>query len=155
MIAAGEVRPEPDEVRSNRSKGPAPLDGRHDWARYMIRATCTECHGVELEGDQDTTDGPGTPDLIIAGGYSRDEFRRLLRTGEPTGGRTLALMADVAQGRFVHLTDREVDAIYDYLKARAERPQSARHPSSFPRSHAQMRARVGVRLDSRLRGDDG
>ena len=122
MIEAGEVRPEPEVVRSNRSKGPAPLDGRHDWARYMIRATCSECHGIELKGDQDPTDGPGTPDLIIAGGYSREEFRHLLRTGEPTGGRTLALMADVAQGRFVHLTDREADAIYDYLKARAERP---------------------------------
>jgi cytochrome c553 len=123
MIAAGEVRPEPDVVRSNRNKGPAALDGRHDWARYMIRATCTECHGIALEGHKDPTDGPGTPDLIIAGGYSRDEFRHLLRTGKPTGGRTLALMADVAQGRFVHLTDREVDAIYNYLKARAERPQ--------------------------------
>jgi hypothetical protein len=89
----------------------------------MIRATCTECHGIALEGQKDPTDGPGTPDLIIAGGYSREEFRHLLRTGEPTGGRTLALMADVAQGRFVHLTDREVDAIYDYLKARAEQPE--------------------------------
>lgn len=122
MIERGEVRPEPDEVRSNRSKGPPPLDGRHEWARYMVRATCTECHGIALEGKQEPTDGPGTPDLIIAGGYSRDEFRRLLRTGEPTGGRTLALMAEASQGRFAHLTDREVDAIYDYLKARAERP---------------------------------
>jgi cytochrome c553 len=122
LIQAGEVRPEPEMVRENRAKGPAALDGRHDWARYMIRATCTECHGIELKGDQDPADGPGSPDLVIAGGYSREEFRHLLRTGEPTGGRTLALMADVARGRFAHLTDREVDAIYDYLKARAEQP---------------------------------
>ena len=120
-VAAGRVRPEPEVVRANLRTGPPRLDGRHDWARYMIRATCSECHGLELTGYRG--DDGFSPDLIVAGGYTREQFRHLLRTGEPTGGRRLELMAQVARGRFAHLTDREVDAIYDYLLARANRPQ--------------------------------
>lgn len=122
MIEKGEVKPTPVWVRESRRLAPARLDGRHDWARYMIRATCSECHGMELKGDDPGEKG-GSPDLILASAYSRDEFRHLMRTGEPTGGRKLGLMADVAKGRFVHLTVREVDAIHAYLRARAEAPQ--------------------------------
>lgn len=35
----------------------------------------------------------------------------------------LRLMGEVARGRFAHLTDREVDAIHDYLVARARQAQ--------------------------------
>jgi cytochrome c553 len=122
MIETGEVKDTPTWVRETRNKAPARLDGRHEKARYMVRATCAECHGIELKGDP-----PGaeerSPNLVVASAYSREEFRHLLRTGEPTGGRKLGLMAEVAKGRFVHLTDGEVDAIYDYLKARAETPE--------------------------------
>ena len=123
LIARGEIRPASATARARVSTGPARLDGRHEWARYMIRATCSECHGLELTGNPATSEYPGPPDLIVVGGYSRDQFRHLLRTGEPVGGRRLTLMAEVARDRFVHLTEREVDAIYDYLIARANRPQ--------------------------------
>ena len=123
LIASGEVRPAPAVARDNRAKAPPRLDGRHDWARYMIRATCGECHGVELTGHEGTEDQPGPPDLIVAGAYTREQFRHLLRTGEAMGGRQLGLMADVARGRFAFLTEREADAIYDYLIARAQQPQ--------------------------------
>jgi hypothetical protein len=118
MIAAGELKPVPRQVREARGVESAPLDGRHDWARYMIRATSSECHGLDLTGQQADPARP-VPDLVVAGGYGREQFRHLLRTGEPVGGRRLGLMAEVARGRFVHLTGREVDAIYDYLAARA------------------------------------
>lgn len=121
MLAAGKIKPEPQYVREERGKGPAALDGSHEWARYMIRATCSECHGIELKGDQNPKDGSGPPDLSIVSAYSLDQFRHLLRTGEPVGGRKLKLMAEVSRGRFVHLSGREVDAIYSYLKARAGR----------------------------------
>ena len=121
MIEAGEIKPEPRFVREERYKGPVDVGGSHDNARYMIRATCAECHGIELKGDQDPKDGSGPPDLSIVSAYSLEQFRHLLRTGEPAGGRKLELMAEVSRGRFVHLTDTEVDAMYAYLKARAER----------------------------------
>jgi hypothetical protein len=35
----------------------------------------------------------------------------------------LVLMDVVARGRFAHLTDHEVDALYDYLVARANAAQ--------------------------------
>lgn len=117
-VASGQYRPAPELVRERREQSPTRLDGRHELARYITRATCGECHGVELKGEQ----WPGQsspPDLIVAGAYSRDEFRRLLRTGTPTGGRRLGLMGEVARSRFAHLTDVEVDSIYDYLLARA------------------------------------
>lgn len=87
----------------------------------MTRATCGECHGVTLAGLQRAR-GP-VPDLIVAAGYSREEFRHLMRTGEAPGGRRLRLMPEVARGRFAYLTPREVDAIHDYLIARAAAAQ--------------------------------
>jgi len=123
LIASGEVRPAPAVARENRAKAPPRLDGRHEWARYMIRATCGECHGLELTGQEGTADQPGPPDLIVAGGYTRAQFRHLLRTGEPVGGRQLGLMASVSRGRFAFLTDRELDAIYDYLILRTQQLQ--------------------------------
>lgn len=123
MIEAGQVKPSAQYVREEREQGPTALDGSHDWARYMVRATCAECHGMNLEGGPPPAPGAAArPDLVIAGAYSRDEFRQLLRTGAATGGRQLALMAEVARGRYAHLTDREIDAIHAYLVARAEQP---------------------------------
>jgi cytochrome c553 len=99
-VARGDFRPAPRLAREGLNVWPARLDGRHDLARYMTRATCGECHRLELRGDP-----PGTPDLVVAGAYTRDQFRHLMR--------------QVARGRFAHFTDGEVDAIYDYLVARA------------------------------------
>lgn len=124
LIETGEVKPAAQHVREERDREPPALDGSHGWARYMVRATCAECHGMDLEGEPSPEPGASVrPDLIIAGAYSRDAFRQLLRTGAATGGRQLALMAEVARGRYAHLTDREIDAIHAYLVARAAQPQ--------------------------------
>jgi mono/diheme cytochrome c family protein len=86
--------------------------------RYITSVTCEECHGSNLEGK-----GPGKPpNLIVAGGYTRDDFERLITRGIPTGNRKLKpAMTIVAQTRFSRLTPHERDALYAYLKARAER----------------------------------
>jgi hypothetical protein len=49
--------------------------------------------------------------------YTREDFRRLLRTGKAPGNRELSMMSGVARGRYRHFTDGEVDAVYDYLRA--------------------------------------
>ena len=123
LVEAGELKPEPELVRESRDSGPPPIGGDHGWARYMIRATCAECHGIDLSGDPNPTAESTAPPLSIVSAYSRPQFHHLLRTGEPVGGRTLGLMAEVAQSRFSRLTDAEVDAIYDYLSALAARPE--------------------------------
>ncbi len=90
----------------------------------MTRATCAECHGIDLSGDPNPTPESTAPALNIVSAYSRGDFHRLLRTGEPVGGRTLGLMGTVARSRFSRLSDAEVDAIYDYLAALAAQPEA-------------------------------
>ncbi len=80
---------------------------------YLARVICTECHGNTLAGDPT---GP-SPALTLAVGYSLEAFAHLLRTGEPSGGPPLKLMAETAKGRLHLLTDDEITAIYAYIKA--------------------------------------
>ncbi|MEO7635171.1 MAG: c-type cytochrome [Sphingomicrobium sp.] len=118
LIAAGKITTAAKSVVRDKNLGPPDLGAEHALGRYITRVTCAECHGPELKGN------PGdTPDLIAAGAYSRAEFERLITTGVPTGGRKLTLMAEVAKGRFSKLTSAERDALYAYLKARAEHTQ--------------------------------
>jgi cytochrome c553 len=119
LIAEGKLMPAFQFVEKTKREAPVYLGPNHDLGRYIARVTCAECHGPELEGLEGDT-----PDLIVAGGYSRDEFERLLTQGIPTGDRQLKeLMQDVAKNRFSRLTPHERDALYAYLKARAERTQ--------------------------------
>lgn len=122
LIAAGELKPAAEWVRLTKDKTPADLGPRYGLGRYITMVTCAECHGEQLNGDPHG--GPGAPpNLIVAGGYSRAEFEKLITQGVPTGNRKLReMMSGVAQTRFNHLTPHERDAIYAYLKARAEQP---------------------------------
>lgn len=81
--------------------------------RYLATTSCTECHGMDLEG----SDGPPetTPSLRIVASYSPDEFHTLMRTGTPRDGRDLRLMDDMSRKRFSHFTDEEIDALHIYL----------------------------------------
>lgn len=93
----------------------------HALGRYIVRATCTGCHGVDLEGGVIgavyVMSGPNL--LVTAPAYEREEFHRLLRTGVPVSGRNLGIMSAFGQLLYSSMTDAEVDAIYDYLRAAA------------------------------------
>ncbi|MEA3065677.1 MAG: hypothetical protein QOJ27_2129 [Sphingomonadales bacterium] len=118
-IAAGEYKPEARQVRETASRLPPDLGDGLALGRYITQVTCAECHGSTLEGAKD-----GPPDLVVAGSYSRAEFERLITQGVPTGNRALKpMMSGVAKFRYSHLTRHERDTLYDYLKARAVRPQ--------------------------------
>jgi len=118
-IASGHLKPAPVFVREERTKTPADLGPNYALGRYITMVTCAECHGPELKGDRDFT-----PNLVVAGVYSRAEFERFMTEGIPAGGRKLKhkLMAEVAKTRFSHLTVHERDELYAYLKARAQQP---------------------------------
>lgn len=120
-LAAGTYQPTSTLVLAHHGQGPVRFDAAHDQARYMVRATCGECHGVTLTGNIWPGAARNPPDLNVVGGYTREDFHRLMRTGVATGGRQVGLMSQVARNRFSHLTDREVNAIYDYLAVRARR----------------------------------
>jgi cytochrome c553 len=79
--------------------------------RYLATTICTECHGDDLRGGADDF----SPSLAIVAAYSLDDFRKLMRTGEPLGGRELDLMARVALSRFAHFSDSEISDLHAYL----------------------------------------
>jgi len=113
-LVLGEYDLEPELI--DHSAPPAAVDSADPaaWGAYLARTICTECHGLNLQGD-----GASTPNLAIVAGYTEPQFRHLMRTGEPIGGRVLGLMAEVARGRFVHLTDAEISALHQYLSGLA------------------------------------
>jgi len=83
--------------------------------RYLAMTVCTECHGEDLRGFPDES----IPTLAVVAGYSIEEFRKLMRKGEPIGGRTFNLMAEVAKSRFSHFSDPEIISLHAYLQTLA------------------------------------
>lgn len=117
-IAAGSWRSAPAYVAVEGRQSPPDAGPRHALARYMVRATCAECHGMTLAGGRPNPQAVPRPDIrLVVAGYERARFRRLLREGIAVGDRPLGLMGQVARGRYRHLTEAEIDAIYDYLHA--------------------------------------
>ena len=82
--------------------------------RYLALSICAECHGLDLKGSP----GMQTPALAVVQGYSAEAFSRFMRTGVAADGTEKGLMSEVARGRFVHLSDEEVGALYRYLSGR-------------------------------------
>ena len=122
MIASGELKTAKDTVLRDKPLAPVDLGQELALGRYIARVTCAECHGPKLEGNPAHKPGE-PPDLIVAGSYTRAEFETLMTKGMPPGGRKLKneLMSEVAVSRFTHFTPHERDALYAYLKARAEK----------------------------------
>ena len=120
LIAKGVIKPATVFVAEAKDVHPADLGPAHALGRYISSVTCAECHGPKLEGDPSGT----PPNLVVAGGYSRAEFETLMTKGQLPGGRKFKdpLMGEVARERFTHFTPHERDALYAYLKARAEQP---------------------------------
>jgi len=119
-IASGAYKPEQQLVRETAAQFPADLGPKYGLGRYITEVTCAECHGPTLEGNDPYSKAPN---LIVAGAYSTAEFERLMTSGIPTGNRKLRdMMAGVARLRFSHFTPHERDALYAYLKVRAEQP---------------------------------
>lgn len=120
-IESGEAKPAAALVRELHDTLPFDAGSEHALGRYITEVTCAECHGPKLEGHHDGS----TPNLIVAGGYTRAEFETLMTKGVPSGGRKFKnpLMGEVARSRFTHFTPHERDALYAYLKARAEKAE--------------------------------
>lgn len=83
-----------------------------EYGRYLAMTVCTECHGNDLRGGPDGF----SPSLAVVVAYSVEDFRKLMREGEPVGGRELDLMAEVARNRFSHFTNSEIKSLHAYLR---------------------------------------
>lgn len=102
---------EPVVPRALESPASLDLGPRYDGGRYLARLACGDCHGTDMTGSADA------PDLSAVGHYSRGDFFALLHGGRAADGRRLK---DMARPRFRALYDYEIDALYDYLSARAQ-----------------------------------
>jgi mono/diheme cytochrome c family protein len=118
-VALGKFHTAPELVETYR-KSPIPDFGPQLAAgRHIVAVNCAECHGPILKG-QEVKPGSIAPDLSIAGAYDLEQFKTLLRTGVPPGGKKLGMMASVARNDFSHLKDEEIAAIHAYLVERAQ-----------------------------------
>jgi cytochrome c553 len=97
---------------------PVDLGARHEKGMHLAQVICSQCHGVNLGGTP--KDPVPAPDLLVVAAYDLGGFRTLMRTGKAVGGRDTGLMSRTARGNLSSLTDDEIDAIYDYLAARAQ-----------------------------------
>jgi mono/diheme cytochrome c family protein len=120
-IAAGTWRSSAADVAKDGQSWPPDAGAAHALGRYIVRATCAECHGLDLKGEPDQEKDRPAPPLAVVAAYDSNQFRHLLRTGEPIGGRELRLMSGVVRWRYARLTDAELDAVYAYLKTVAEK----------------------------------
>lgn len=119
-IAAGKFPSSVEQVRKDGAAWPPDAGAGHALARYIVRATCAECHGLDLRGGQPNPQAKPRPDLRIAAAYDGEQFKRLMRAGIPAGQNQLTLMKQVALNRYKHLTDAEIGAVHAYLKRIAE-----------------------------------
>lgn len=119
-IVQGGLKPQPALMEQYRSNWPHQLGPRHAAGRRIAATMCAGCHQADLSGGP-MEDGNVAPNLSVAGAYSFEEFVTLMRTGIGTGGRNLGLMTEIGQKDTRHFTDSEIRALYDYLKARAEK----------------------------------
>jgi cytochrome c553 len=108
------------QIAKYRANPPIDLGPRHAWGRYLVQTTCTACHNNALQGWKDFT-----PNLDIAGAYSKPELTRLLTDGKGKSNKDVGAMSGIARAYFSHLTPREREAVVDYILVRANRPRPA------------------------------
>jgi mono/diheme cytochrome c family protein len=106
------------QIRKFRDHPPVDLGPQHAWGRYMVQTTCTGCHNNALQGWKNFT-----PNLDIAGAYSKAELTQLLTNGKGKTGKDVGRMSGIARRHFSHLTPHEREAVVDYVLARANRLQ--------------------------------
>lgn len=115
-IASGAFKDSAQHVSEKLNLAPVDLGEQHAYARFILRATCAECHGMDLEGSTEAlSDASPRPSLRMVAAYSLDDFKTFMKTGKALGNRDLNLMSGVARWRYSKLTERELEAIYDYL----------------------------------------
>lgn len=123
MRAKGEWLDSAAEVADMKGKGPPDLGAKFAYGRFIVRATCAECHGIDLIGGTGLMEKDGNPpaNLRIVRSYDAEDFTTLMRTGKAAGDREVGLMSKVARRRYANFTDGEVGAVRAYLSELAQR----------------------------------
>jgi cytochrome c553 len=110
-LATGEWQVSADQVDPARPRwGERPRRNAFERGRYLASVICSECHGLDFNGYA----LEGGPSLAIVAIYGPEEFRSLLHTGKPIGGRDIPKMGWMPE---VGFTDGEIDDLYAFLRA--------------------------------------
>ncbi len=111
LLITGDWRVSAEQVdRSIPRWGELPQTTSFDRGRYLASIVCSECHGLDFRGNA----LEGGPSLAVLAIYAPDEFRHLLRTGKPIGGREIPKTSWMPE---VDFTDQEIDDLYTFLRA--------------------------------------
>lgn len=105
------------EAKERAGAFPPDAGPQHKLGRYIARATCAECHGLDLRGGVPYPGAQPRPDIRMVTAYDKADFITFMKTGKSAGGRELQLMSGVARGRYSQFTKAEVGALYEYLRA--------------------------------------
>ncbi len=121
-IASGDFKDSVQWVADMKGQAPPDMGPEYAFARHILRATCAECHGMDLRGStEELMDAPPRPNLRMVSAYSVEDFFALMKTGKGIGDRKLKLMGGVSRWRYSRFTDQEIKAVYDYLVELAQR----------------------------------
>ncbi|WP_114228697.1 MULTISPECIES: c-type cytochrome [Sphingomonas] len=119
-VATGKLPSAPTEIVDYRAHPAADLGVATAAGRHLAMTTCSGCHGSALTG-REVEPGIQSPDLTIVGAYDGQQFARLMKTGRPPNGRNLKLMSETSRKAFSNFSDVEVQQLFAYLQARAQR----------------------------------
>lgn len=121
-IASGDFKDSVQSVTQMKGKAPPDIGPEHAFARFVLRATCAECHGMDLRGStEEITDTPPRPNLRLVSAYSAEDFLTLMKAGKGIGDRELKMMGGVSRWRYSRFTEDEITAVYNYLVELARR----------------------------------
>jgi mono/diheme cytochrome c family protein len=114
QIIQGKIKPVAATINHNAPRQFANYDtSQTAFGKYLVMTACSNCHGKDLKGNALRN----IPNLIIVSAYNKDQFRHLLKTGE--GGlnkKELGLMSEMGKNYLCYLNDKEINAIYVFLK---------------------------------------
>jgi cytochrome c553 len=119
-VVMGKFKTAPQLVAEYAVQEPIPAGTQLEGGRQLAITKCSGCHGADLAG-KEVEPGEISPDLDVVGAYERAPFKRLLRSGVPAGGQKLRMMGPTARSDLSHMTDAEIESVYAYLQARAQR----------------------------------
>lgn len=119
-LVTGKFHTTPEQVAQYTTKYPIDVGAQFRAGQHIAASNCAECHGPDVGGGE-AEPGLNAPDLTIAGAYDPAAFRTLMHTGIPPAGRKLKMMDEIARDSLSHMTDAEIDQLYAYLQARAQR----------------------------------
>jgi mono/diheme cytochrome c family protein len=95
------------------------------YGQYLINvASCSSCHAENLAGNYGQLDSPPGPNLTTwPAEHSREEFATALQTGVLPDGRQLG--PEMPWMAYAHLSDTEVEAIWQYLNTLEALPNNS------------------------------